>query len=89
MPVFLFIFNIFLYALIKSHSYIHPSPFADVIDYLLIAGKLSGEKPPWGVKPRIELAPAVQQAHYAKAHPSEPQKNRTDSKYISGVQLLF
>ncbi len=89
MSLFFVYFSIFLYVLIPSQSYIHPSPFADVIDYLLIAGKLSGEKPPWGVKPRIELAPAVQQAHYAKAHPSEPQKNRTDSKYISGVQLLF
>ena len=39
--------------------YIHPSP---ITEHYLIALVLSGEKPPCGAEPRIELGPAFQQA---------------------------
>jgi hypothetical protein len=39
-------------------SYIHPSPFAGASLHFLIALVLSGEKPPCGAEPRIELWPA-------------------------------
>ncbi len=42
--------------------YIHPSPFAEASLHFLIALVLSGEKPPCGAEPRIELEPAFQQA---------------------------
>ncbi len=51
--------------------YIHPSPFAEVSLHFLNALVLSGEKPPCGAEPRIELGPAVQQAD---ALPPEPRR---------------
>jgi hypothetical protein len=42
--------------------FIHPSPFAEASLHFLIALVLSGEKPPCGAEPRIELGPALQQA---------------------------
>ncbi len=59
-------------------SYTHPSPFAGASLHFLIAFVLSGEKPPCGAKPRIELGPAFQQAD---AQPTEPR--RTILKYYS------
>jgi hypothetical protein len=38
-------------------QYIYPSPFADASLHFLIACLLSGEKPPCGAEPRIELGP--------------------------------
>ncbi len=51
--------------------YIHPSPFAEASLHFLIALVLSGEKPPCGAEPRIELGPAFQQAD---AQPTEPRR---------------
>jgi hypothetical protein len=51
--------------------YIHPSPFAEASLHFLIALVLSGEKPPCGAEPRIELGPAFQQAD---ALPTEPRR---------------
>ncbi len=51
--------------------YIHPSPFAEASLHFLIALVLSGEKPPCGAEPTIELGPAVQQAD---ALPTEPRR---------------
>jgi hypothetical protein len=51
-------------------QYIYPSPFAEVSLHFLIACLLSGETPPCGAKPRIELGPALQQAD---ALPTEPR----------------
>jgi hypothetical protein len=52
-------------------QYIHPSPFAKASLHFLIACLLSGEKPPCGAEPRIELGPALQQAN---ALPTEPRR---------------
>ncbi len=52
-------------------SYIHPSPLAEASLHFLIALVLSGEKPPCGAEPRIELGPAFQQAD---ALPTEPRR---------------
>ncbi len=57
MPLFLFIFHIFItyiHSFIQSHSY---NSFAGASPYLLIAWKLSGKKPLCGAEPRIELRP--------------------------------
>ncbi len=73
MPLFLFIFDIFI-AYIHSITfiqYIYPSPFAEASLHFLIACLLSGETPPCGGKPRIELGPALQQAD---ALPTEPRR---------------
>ncbi len=51
--------------------YIHPSPFAEASLQFLIALVLSGEKPPCGAEPRIELGPALQQADVL---PTEPRR---------------
>jgi hypothetical protein len=50
-------------------QYIYPSPFAEASLHFLIACLLSGETPPCGAEPRIELGPALQQAD---ALPTEP-----------------
>jgi hypothetical protein len=51
--------------------YIHPFPFAEASLHFLIALVLSGDKPPFGAEPRIELGPALQQAD---ALPIEPRR---------------
>jgi hypothetical protein len=66
MPLFLFIFHILSHTYIHSITfiqYIYPSPFAEATLHFLIACMLSGETPPCGAEPRIELGPALQQAH--------------------------
>ncbi len=75
MPLFLFIFIFltYIHSFILSHSYntfIH-RPFAQAFLYFLIACLLSGEKPPCGAEPRVELGPALQQAD---ALPTEPRR---------------
>ena len=73
----LFLFILFFFnTCIPSHihtmiPYIHPSPFAEASLHFLIALVLSGEKPPCGAEPRIELGPAFQQAD---ALPTEPRR---------------
>jgi hypothetical protein len=57
--------------------YIHPSPFAEASLHFLIALVLSGEKPPCGAEPRIELGPALQQAD---ALPTEPRRTMTEPR---------
>jgi hypothetical protein len=76
MPLFLFIFHIFygMHTFIHSITfiqYIYPSPFAEASLHFFIACLLSGEKPPCGAEPRIELGPALQQAD---ALPTEQKK---------------
>ncbi len=53
------------------HTFIYPSPFAEASLHFLIACLLSGETPPCGAEPRIELGPALQQAGTL---PSEPRR---------------
>ncbi len=57
--------------------YIHPSPFAEASLHFLIALVLSGEKPPCGAEPRIELGPALQQAD---ALPIEPRRTMVEPR---------
>jgi hypothetical protein len=52
-------------------QYIYPSPFAEASLHFLIACSLSGETPPCGAEPGIELGPALQQAD---ALPTEPRR---------------
>ncbi len=61
-----------IHTFIQSHSFntIYPSPFAEASLHFLIACMLSGETPPCGAEPRIELGPALQQAD---ALPTEPR----------------
>jgi hypothetical protein len=82
MPLFLFIFDIFYTIHTFIHSitfiqYIYPSPFAEASLHFLIACLLSGETPPCGAKPRIELGPALQQAD---ALPTEPRRTITEPR---------
>ena len=72
----LFIYFVFFNTCIPNHihtmiPYIHPSPFAEASLHFLIALVPSGEKPPCGAEPRIELVPAFQQAD---AIPTEPRR---------------
>ncbi len=55
--------------LITFIQYIYPSPFGKASLHFLIACLLSGETPPCGAKPRIELGPALQQADSLPAEP--------------------
>ena len=68
----------YIFFLLQSHTFIitfvqytHPSSFAEASLHFLIALVLSGEKPPCGAEPRIELGPAFQQAD---ALPTEPRR---------------
>jgi hypothetical protein len=72
MPLFLFIFILYITFIhsITFMWYIHPSSFAEVPLYLLIAGQ-QWEKPPRGAEPRIELGPTLQQAD---AQTTEPRR---------------
>ncbi len=85
----LFIYFVFFNTCIPNHihrmiPYIHPSPFAEASLHFLIALVLSGEKPPCGAEPRIELGPAFQQAD---ALPTVPR--RTISLRIEFVGLVL
>ncbi len=51
-------FSIYIQISHSYNTYIHLLP----VSSLLIAYKLSKKKPPWVVKPRIELGPALKQA---------------------------
>jgi hypothetical protein len=58
-------------------QYIYPSPFAEASLHFLIACLLSGETPPYGAEPGIELGPALQQAD---ALPTEPRRTITEPR---------
>jgi hypothetical protein len=71
--LFFIFYNI--HTFIQSHStfiqYIYPSSVAEASLHFLIACMLSGETPPFGAEPRIELGPALQQAD---GPPTEPRR---------------
>ncbi len=88
----LFIYFVFFNTYIPNHihtmiliPYFHPSPFAEASLHFLIALVLSGEKPPCGAKPRIELGPALQQADALPTEPrrtiTEPRRTKTEPLY--------
>jgi hypothetical protein len=62
----------FIHSITFIH-YIYPSLFAEVSLHFLIASLLSGETPPCGAEPRIELGPALQQAG---ALPTVPRRTK-------------
>ncbi len=82
MPLFLCLFFIFCNIHTFIHSitfidYIYPLPFAEASLHFLITCLLSGETPPCGAEPRIELGPALQQAD---ALPTEPRRTLTETR---------
>jgi hypothetical protein len=63
-----------MHTFIPSITFIQ-SPFAEASLHFLIASLLSGETPPCGAEPRIELGPALQQAG---ALPTVPRRTIKD-----------
>ncbi len=62
----------FLHTILHSITftqYIYASQFAEASLHFLIACLLSGETPPCGAEPRIELGPALQQANTLPTKP--------------------
>ncbi len=88
MPLFLFIFHIFI-TYIHSFNHIHAIHISVAIRRGLYPSlhclKAPWEKPPCGAEPRIELGPAVQQADVL---PTEPRLTITEPRLtIQNIEL--